>query len=242
MTLNNIFGSPIEIEGLGLVYPVKLKNWDKFEKNIQPITFSKKHFETNQDMPLLDMLIYGFMSDEIVNSLCEIFNIVLKSKEFSIEPDGNNGFVFINENKQIINSQNYEELRKVILSQNIIFEPKIYKNPALQKWAEKVLKTRSKNSPNVTLEDMLSTISVMSGKHYWDLQEYTIYQLKYDFNRICRIKNYESQSIMFANPYADLSKMKMEHFAENIDMYENPYDGIFKEKSSLSNLNSVIQG
>ena len=82
----------------------------------------------------------------------------------------------------------------------------------------------------------------MAGKHYWDLEKYTIYQLKYDFNRICKIKDYESQSMMFANPYADLSKLKMEHFAENIDMYENPYDGLFKERSSLIKIDSAIQG
>jgi hypothetical protein len=226
MSLSNIFQKPIKLEGLGLVYPVKLINWDEFEENVSPIMLSKNHLQTQEDIPLLDRLVMlEVNSPNTIKSLCKVFNIVLRCEDFTIATSATDYFFFSEENNQVVDRNNYDELRDIILHQNIIFEPKIYKTLALQKWAEKVLKARGKNSPNVTLEDKLSTISVMSGKHYWDLAEYTIYQLNYDFNRIVKIKNYESQSMLFANPYADLSKMKMEHFAENIDMYENPYDG-----------------
>lgn len=240
MSLANIFQKPTKVKGLGFVYPVKLKDWDEFEENVTPIMYSKNHIPIEEDLPLLDRLIL-LRDEKIIESLCAIFNLVFRCNEFRIVIEENN-YGFVNENKQIIFNLNYEELRNIILHQNILFEPKIYKTPALQKWAEKVLQARGKNSPNVTIEDMLSTLSVMSGKHYWDLGEYSIYQLRYDFNRICKIKNFESQSIMFANPHADLSKVKIEHFAENIDMYENPYDGLFKEKNTLGKINNAIQG
>jgi hypothetical protein len=241
MSLANIFQKPIKLEGVGFVHPVKLKDWDEFESNLSPIMLTKNHFGITDEYSLLDILVLGLNDENLIKSLCNIFDIVLQSDSFTIAVSEDNYF-FFNENEQVINSSNYDELRKIILHQNILFEPKIYKNPAMQKWAEKVLKARSKNAPNVTLEDKLSTVSVYTGKHYWDLEEYTIYQLQYDFTRICKIKDYDSQSIMFANPYADMSKVKMEHFAENIDMYENPYDGVFKEKSSLVKLNNAIQG
>lgn len=241
MSLSNIFQKPSKIKDLGFVYPVKLRDWDEFEENVTPLMYSKNHLPTEEDIPLLDRLIFGLGDPKIIESLLKVFNIVFRCKGFTIVSD-ESVYGFLNENKQIIHTQNYEEIRQIILHQNILFEPKIYKTPALQKWAEKVLKARGKNSPNVTIEDMLSTVSVMSGKHYWDLEEYTIYQLRYDFNRICKIKNFESQSMMLANPYADMSKMKYEHFAENFDMYENPYDGLFKEKSKLVKLNTAIQG
>jgi hypothetical protein len=240
MSLANIFQKPTKIEGLGLIYPVKVKDWDEFEENVTPIMYSKNHIPIEEDLPLLDRLIL-LRDEKIIESLCKIFSLVFRCENFDFIIDEYN-YHFVNEHKQSINNLNYEELRKNILHQNILFEPKIYKSPALQKWAEKVLQARGKNSPNVTMEDMLSTVSVMSGKHYWDLGEYSIYQLRYDFNRICKIKNFESQSMMFANPYADLSKMKMEHFAENIDMYENPYDSLFKEKNKLVKINNAIQG
>jgi hypothetical protein len=86
------------------------------------------------------------------------------------------------------------------------------------------------------MEEMLSTVSVFTGKHYWDLKDYTIYQLRSDFNRICKIEEYRTQSMVFANPYADLSKFKMDHFAEKIDMYKNPYDDVFKDKSTMKKI------
>jgi hypothetical protein len=240
MSLSNIFQKPFELKGLGIVYPVKLINWDEFEENVSPIMLSKNHLELtiDQDLPLLDRVVIGLQDDRVINSLCKVFDIVLKSNSFKIIV-GNDSYMFMNENDQIVDSTNYDELRRIILHQNILFEPKVYKTPALQKWAEKVLKARGKNAPNVTIEDMLSTVSVMAGKHYWDLEQYTIYQLRYDFNRICKIKNYETQSLIFSNPYADLSNVKLDHFAENVDMYENPYDGVFKE-NKLTKLNSAI--
>lgn len=241
MSLRSLFQKPTEIKDLGLVYPVKLKDWEEFEGNVTPVLLSKNHLPTDEDFPLLDRLVIGLGDPNVTISLVKIFNIVFRCEGFRFVYD-DSIFCFVNEHDQIIHSHNYEELRTIILHQNILFEPKIYKSPALQKWAEKVLKARGKNAPNITLEDKLSTVSVFTGKHYWDLEEYTMYQLNYDFNRICKFKNFDSQSVMLSNPYGDFSKMKMEHFAENFDMYENPYDGIFKEKSSLMKINNAIQG
>jgi hypothetical protein len=242
MTLDNILNKSIFVENFGNIYPVKLKNWDEFELNLNPVILGKDHIPLNieDDFPLLDRLFaLGRQDENVFMNLCKVFNIIAQSQKFQLLV-GEQDYVFVNENNQIINRENYDGIRQIILQQNILFEPKIYKNPTIKKWAEKVLASRGKNAPNVTLEDKLSTVSVFSGKHYWELADYTMYQLNYDFNRICKVKNYDTQSMMFANPYADLSKFKLEHFAENINMYENPYDGIFKETSSLSKINGAI--
>jgi hypothetical protein len=236
MSINNLLGEPYFIEGIGDVHPVKLIDWDKFEKNASPLLLTKDHLVTeNDDEPLLDRLILGLRDENIVNSLCTIFNIALKSEKITFIYDGFRCF-FSNENKQFIDSDNYEKIRDIIIQQNILIVPKVYKNKEVQKWAERVLVARGKNAPNITMEEMLSTVSVFTGKHYWDLKDYTIYQLRSDFNRICKIKEYESQSMLFANPYADLSKFKMEHFAEKIDMYRNPYDDVFKDKGQMKKI------
>lgn len=243
MSLDNMLNLPIHIKDYGYIYPVKLKNWDKFEINLNPIILGKDHIPLNidGDFSLLDRLFaLGRQDQSVFENMCKVFNIVSNSQKYELIV-GDKDYLFINENNQIIDRENYDEIRRVILYQNILFEPKIYKNPTIKKWAEKVLITRAKNAPDITLEDKISTISVFTGKHYWDLAEYTMYQINYDFGRIRKIKNYDTQTIAFANPYADHSKMKIEDFAENINMYENPYDGIFKEKSKLSKIDSAIQ-
>jgi hypothetical protein len=241
MSLDYILKKPKFIEGVGTIHPIKIKDWDEFESHVEVLLYSKSHFTNADDYHLLDLLILelGMNNDRILDSLEKIFAMCLQVDSIEITHD-TKSYYFPTGESTFINSHNFDVVRETIMRQNILFEPKVYKNPAMQKWAKKVLDTRSKNSPNVTLEDMLSTVSVVAGKHYWDLENYTIYQLKYDFQRICHIKEYEMKSALMSNPNIDSSKMKIEHFAENINMFVNPWDGIFKEKSSFKNINSAV--
>jgi hypothetical protein len=236
MSINNLFGEPFLIEGIGNVYPIRLINWEQFENVVPVILQSEKHFETNGDYPLLDILIRGISDEAIVISLEIIFRLALRNDDVKFVVYDGNQYKFQIDEEHSITVENFPLIRNVIMQQNILFEPKIYKNKEIQKWAEKVLAARGKNAPNITMEEMLSTVSVFTGKHYWDLKDYTIYQLRSDFNRICKIEEFRTQSMVLANPYADLSKFKMEHFAEKIDMYKNPYDDVFKDKNSFKKI------
>jgi hypothetical protein len=236
MSINNLFGEPFFIEGIGNVYPIRLIDWEKFESVIPVILQSEKHFETNGEFPLLDILIRGISDEVIVKSLEIIFQLALRNEDVKFVVYDFDKYKFQIDDEYSITVDNFPLIRNVIMQQNILFEPKIYKNKEVQRWAEKVLAARGKNAPNITIEEMISTVSVFTGKHYWDLKDYTIYQLKSDFNRICKIEEYRTQSMVFANPYADLSKFKMDHFAEKIDMYKNPYDDVFKDKSTMKKI------
>lgn len=240
MSLDNVFSRPIDVNGAGRVYPVRLMDWDEFEDNLNPLLLTKQHLQLTieEDLPLLDRIVIGLQNEQIVESLCRAFNIVFRSKKFDIGSD-DKVYFFINENNQMVTAQNYEEIRKVIFHQNILFEPKVYKTKAMQEWAEKVLKARSKNAANISLEDMITTVSVFTGKHYWDLEKYSIYQLKSDFNRIEKVKVYDATSISFANPYA--KDIKLEHFAEHLNLYQNPYENLFKPKENLK-ISKAIRG
>lgn len=47
MSLANIFQKPKNVIAFGNVYPVKLKDWEEFESNINPIILGKKHIQLN---------------------------------------------------------------------------------------------------------------------------------------------------------------------------------------------------
>lgn len=242
MSLDNIFNKPQYIHGVGCIYPVLLKDWDEFESNSKILFFDNTNLVSNdesQNYPLLTKLMYGFEDPKIFISLISILKIALRVDEIkSVQfTDGEHG-LYIDE-LHVIRPNDYDEIRNIIIKQNIIILPKVYKNAETQKWAERVLEARKKNAPNVTLEDMITTVSVMKGVHYWDLENYNMYQLKSDFERVCQIKNNESESLVFANPYVDLSKVKISHFAESFDLYRSPYDDVFKDKSKLK-LNNVV--
>jgi hypothetical protein len=241
MSLNHIFGKPKFVEGVGNIYPIRLKDWDEFEENCRPLLLTKKHFQVEEDIPLLDLVVFGLRDEQVIKNLEIAFKLALRVEQVTFAYNENYYFFMANENS-IIHNGNYEEVKRIILEQNLLFEPKVYKDPLMQKWAEKVLEARRKNAPNITLEDKVSTVAALNGKHYWDLEEYTIYQLEMEFARICAVKNYDVQSHLLARDYVNPADIKLDHFAEKIDMFKNPYDDLFKSKDKLKNINKAIKG
>lgn len=241
MSLKNIFGEPSYVEGVGEIYPIKLKDYDKFVECSNVLYIGYQHldviFENNSDLDikLFDVLFIVF-GEDVINDLETLFSLVTQKEVIFFSTDRVIGFE-VDEN-HVINRDNYDSVREVIMHQNLLYEPKVFKNKAVQQWAEKVIKTRSKNSVEITIEDMLSTVSVFSGKHYWDLKEYTLYQLKSDFERINKLKNYDTD---IAFKCAGAQELKIKHFAEKIDLYKNPYDELFKPREQLGKLNTVLQ-
>lgn len=250
--LSHIFQKPIVVDSVGEIYPVLLKNYDEFIEKANVLVFNYGHFNLDEiakmfntykeNIKLLDLIVLAAKQtnaeEQTYQNLQDIFSIVLRKKiKYNIT---DNGLFFNSDDKYLIDRFNYDEIRKVVMEQNLIFEQKVFKNKLTAKWAEKVLNARAKNTINMTIEDMVTTVSVYTGKNYSDLEYYSYYQLKADFNRIMKIKNYETMSIAMANPYA--GNIKLDHFAENIEMFKNPYDDIFVSDNKLSDIKSALGG
>ena len=241
MSLHNLFNRPIVVPALGEVYSIQLKDWDEFEECLSVLMLSKANFPIeDESIPLLDRLIaYSRSNPYALTLLTKAFNLVTRSDSFQFVVIQQGIYYFQDKEGRLINPSNYDEFRKVVLHQNILIEPKVFKNPLLAEWASDVLKVKSKDSANISLEDMLSTVSVFKGKDYDELEKYTIYQLKTDFQRIQQIKQYETTALLLGNPYA-ASEVKLTHFAEFLDLYADPYADVFKSKSNM-NVNQAFQ-
>jgi hypothetical protein len=246
-TVKYIFGLPEFVEGIGEIYPVQMIHYDEFMNSANIICLSYEHFNVEEikksyqvdDLKLFDLVVLATCQSEFgqlaFDNLIKTFSIILR-KNVSFNSDI---VSFITEDGCMINRDNYEEFRKIVMKQNLLFTPKVYKNKITQEWAEKVLKARAKNSLDCTIEDMISTIAVISSKHYTELSTYTIYQIRQEFNRIMKIESYRS-SIAFRCAGDD--KIPIEPYAEKIDMFKNPYDDVFKDKNSFSNINAALKG
>lgn len=236
MTLKYIRGQPDYVEGVGNVYPVRIKDYDEFNEVAYLLNFGKEHFQ-NLSIPLLPMIVLALSSikqpKEIISDFEKLFSIITR-KEVKF---GGGYFVFEIDNEHNINPENYDKVREISIKQNLIFPPKVYKNKTVQKWAEKVLEVRKKNAPKITMEDMLSTISAYNGKSYEELDNYTIYQVYSEFNRIRKIKNYDISMIARMID----GKVKVEDYAENLDLFRSPYDDLFVNKDKLNKLNKALE-
>lgn len=234
-----ILRKPDYVDGVGEIYPITLENYDEFMNMTNIISLSYDHFqeviENNERKIILarqmgidpdDIRLYDlikFLSLEFENPLVmfrnleNVFSLVLQNTvKFNSQLQ-----TFIIDESGEINRDNYDIVREIIMRQNLLFVPKVYKNKLMQEWAEKALKARAKNSIDSTIEDMITTVSVLGGKTYDQLKKYTIYQLKAEFNRILKIETFRSYQLYKIAGAEDIPNV---HFAENIDMFINPYD------------------
>jgi len=233
MSLLNIFQKPREYESFGKLYPIRMKDWDEFEDYVQILMLSNAQFEGDDGSPLFRKLVaIGSQNNDLIFGLQNLFNLVTRTSTFTIKFEGDD-YWFSNDKGQIVNEFNYDELRKVILHQNLLIEPKIFKNKLMQEWADKVLKARQKDSANVTLEDMITSVAALSGKDYEKLSTYSIYQLKSEFYRWQQIKSFDAMSNLYGNPYA-ASEVKLPQFAEYLDLYADPYKDVFKSDKGMN--------
>ena len=241
MTLKYIFAKPDYVENVGDVYPILLKDYDRFQEVSKILYISKKHF-VETELPLLVLIQFnaqhlGFEDQELYLSLEELFSIVMRDEvKFHIEPNSKTIY-FLSKDGGIIDFSNYDIVRSIIMRQNLIFEQKVYKNPKMQEWANKILETRQKNSSNISIEDIISTVSVLKGVNYSELQNYSLYQLYADFYRARKIKKYETD-VVFKSVDTSWS---IEDFAEDLDLFKNPYDDLFVDKGKLSKLDKALK-
>lgn len=229
-----IFGKPEHVNGVGDVHFIKLKNYDEFLECSNYLYINKNHFTDEfKDHYLLDLLIFAFQDQNVVEDLVKMFSLVLQT-EVTFSVNDKHEIVFITTDNGLIDKFNYDNLRQIIMRQNLMFEQKVYKDKIVQAYMHKVFEAKAKSGIKLEFEDKISTVSVFTGKHYWDLEEYTIYQLEVDFNRVSKFKNYDTS---VAARVAG-SDNKIEHFAENVDLFKNPYDlsSFTKSKDSTSKL------
>lgn len=234
--LNHIFSQPTDVKDIDQttsisIYPIKLKDLDEFHSCSYLLNLSKDNFQES-DKPLLFLIFIAAQQlnlqyEQLVEKFCKLFSLVTQ-REVSFDYS----YFCIGEVK-FVGVENYPFIREIIMKQNLIHEPKVFKDPAVQEWADIVMQSKSKNAPKITIEDMITTVSVETGKHYAELANYSKYQLYSDFYRIRKIKNYDL-SLMARSNGADVP---IEDFAEDLDMHKNPYDDLFVDSKKLDKFN-----
>lgn len=259
MSVANILNKPTYVKGIGEIYPVRMIHYDEFMECANVISLTVDHFDVgevrkifgipdDEEIKLLDLITFMSASSEdgsplpldnnpTFNQMKNLFEIVLQ-KEVTYQLTNEYGLTFNYGEGGMIYRDNYDELRKVIMSQNLLFEPKVYKDKLMQQWADKVLKARAKGGIDIDIEEYLTTIAVMSGKHYWDLSRYTIYQIKHEFSRIVKFKAFDTNLAMIGHS----EKIGQDHYAEKTDVGKSPYEDLFVDKNKkLGKLNSSIE-
>lgn len=235
-SLKSILGLPTSVDDVGKVYPIQVKDYEDFQECSYPLYYSKAHFKNTDQFSLLDLIVYGLRDENITKALERLFSLILKKEVFFVSTEDQYGFLI--DEEHAINGSNYDLVRQTIMKQNIMHEQKVYENPLVQQWAEKVMAARAKNSSNLTLEDMITTVSVYKGLSYEEISEMTYYQLYADFNRIGKFKGYDTSIQMIC---AGAKDVKIESYTDPLDLHKSPYDDLFVSSGKLNSLNNAMK-
>ena len=216
--------------------PVRLMDWEKFI----PVAYEmlRLNNELLRKRLKLDesVLLYDYVLDYMIKMSEERFGqegsfaLVLISSVFSlcyrlpVEPmlqkkDGDVNLVFkIGDNDEdLITRDNYEEIRAMIMEQNLIFEPIIAPNKKSQDIIDKAIERKRSSGSNV--ETNLESMIILVSKSRPITEDYTYYQLQADYEMVLRLE--QSRAIpTYRAVGADIDPIEL---GAILSIHEDPY-------------------
>lgn len=251
-----LFDIPCPVMNCGDVYPIKVKDYKRFNKYTKYISFGAKHLGVKEDSDLLKGLIGLVLRDmngdidikthqelvysnlyKIFEELEELFSLVTR-KQIKMNKEVETNYVFTSsDNSVVISDYNFNEVRKVILKQNLLHEPKIYEHELTRKWAEKVKKARLKKNPPTPFSEIINIVRSELKIPYKEIQELNILQLYVDYSRICNTKHADTITL-FKTVTSDPKKLPNIEFSDGVieKLYANPDETLFKENTKLNDV------
>lgn len=233
-TTNELLANePCVIDDKCIIYPLTIKEYSKLIKYSIYIQFSRERLKLNKDMNLLSttiLLLIQAMSesgegdiikniDKVVNDFEKLFSLVTKKEVkcvrvgsmFKFQGDG-----------VVIDDSNYEDVRKVIMTMNLMKEPKVFDDPLTQKWYNKALLAKQKKQPKLELEDIIITViqdMKYSFEYVYGLNIVALYSL---YSKIVQRDNYD-KVMMFKTVSNKLP---------NVNLVDSIIDRLYKEDDS----------
>lgn len=231
--------------------PVRLMDWEKFI----PVAYEmlRLNNELLRKRLKLDesILLYDYVMDYMIKMAEERFGqegsfaLVLVSMMFSlcyrlpVEPmlqkkDGEVSIVFkIGDNDEdLITRYNYEEIRTVIMEQNLIFDPIVAPNKKSQDIIDKAIER--KKSMGSSVETNIESMIILVSKSRPVTEDYTYYQLQADYEMVLRLE--QSRAIpTYRAVGADIDPIEL---GAILSIHEDPYsfEKMFKRNDRVKDV------
>lgn len=216
--------------------PVRLMDWEKFI----PVAYEmlrlnnellRKRLKLDESILLYDYVIdymikmseerFGQEGSFALVLICSVFSLCYR---LPVEPmlqkkDGEVNLVFkIGDNDEdLITRDNYEEIRAMIMEQNLIFEPIVAPNKKSQDIIDKAIERKRSSGSNV--ETNLESMIILVSKSRPITEDYTYYQLQADYEMVLRLE--QSRAIpTYRAVGADIDPIEL---GAILSIHEDPY-------------------
>lgn len=239
-----LLGNPIGVINIGKVYPIKVKDYAVFSYYSWALQKSRKSLNVeDSEESLFSILIKDNFENEtderkkghfLEAILCILSLVTRQEVEFIRETFsfkiGSSTFENIDgkeaefESERFLNESNFEEFREIVCKQNAVIEDRYYKNQFYREMIEDEKKRRSNKKGAITIDTMISVVSVEMCVGYDFINEMTYMQFASNFNRII-LKQLHEDSIKYASS-GNFKDVKIQNYYEEIDLFKHPDDEI----------------
>ena len=216
--------------------PVRLMDWEKFI----PVAYEmlrlnnellRKRLKLDESVLLYDYVLdymikmseerFGQEGSFALVLICSVFSLCYR---LPVEPmlqkkDGEVNLVFkIGDNDEdLITRDNYEEIRTMIMEQNLIFEPIVAPNKKSQDIIDKAIERKRSSGSNV--ETNIESMIILVSKSRPVTEDYTYYQLQADYEMVLRLE--QSRAIpTYRAVGADIDPIEL---GAILSIHEDPY-------------------
>ena len=231
-------GEPTEVDRAGFIYPVRLIEWERFTQlaSMYLMTcdlFLRRRLSLSDEIKLFDFVTIQAVlaskdGEERLKELEELFSIVFRTQvQYRIRKTTKMPEIYFLVNKMgIIDRDNYEEVRRVIMEQNILFDPIIGKSEAAQQAIDNAIARLKRGKTDLDIESMFIAVSMF--KKDIDINEITYYQLRADYEMLTRIEQNRIIPIYQVNGV----KIEQTELSKPLSIHKNPYgmDVLFKKR------------
>ena len=228
-----------------MIYPVLVENWNEFSDALSILTIRKNEINDAEviKMKYLDFML--MLSNQEKNMLDKLKIISKYSfKEDFISPhamNGKNHLAIVTENndiKSLINGKEFDDIKKIILHQNIYDYDDRYISPDVRQLYEEYVKATSTNQIDPTLERKKVFVIGKTGLSMKDINtmSYRIFNQLYIDN--VNLDMYFARKIIQASQKYDV---KEEPIYPLFEKPKDKYDKLFVQKDTIQNKLDKIQ-
>lgn len=199
--LSDYLGRYEEVCGIK-VYPVRLLDWEEFSPLANKFLLYGYDFlwyrtQAEEDTKLFDLIV-AIVSSEVlstedvncksVKDIERLFSISLRKFVKYRLNEKNNQWELLTEDGNVINRDNYDSIRDVIMRQNLIHEPLIVEDEYSQEIIDNGIKALSKGGGDFSFESMVSYVCCLKGIDAKELDDYSYYRLRCDIEMLQRVE------------------------------------------------------
>lgn len=231
--LKYYLNQPIETSVGKPLHCILLKDWEEYIKVAGKYLticdlFLRRRLELSEEVKLFDYIIMVSIHEGEIDKLEKMFSLAFREpvKCYATfrrgQLDIESTFFAVgdlDEKDCVINRDNYEEIRGIMMEQSLLHDPIVAKNEQSQKMIDKAIEKKMKNSANGKKTSVEAMLVLNSTTFPIDLETYTYYQLQAQYEILNRKENALAIHI-YRSQGAKIDPIMLN---EDLSIHDNPY-------------------